>query len=374
MISIIIPTYNCEKFVEQALQSVFNQTCKDFEIIVVDDGSTDETKMVLAPYMNKIRYEYKSNGGVASARNYGLSLAQGDYIAFLDADDVYKPGKLEKQLRLFQNDPAIDVVYNDVEVADEHLQYISTLKSEGAYEAKEDFFCMLLVRQIVPGPASIMLKRECIDRGIQYPEQYKNAEDYQFIIDLASHYQFKYLAEPLYIYRRHSGNLTNSHLQQLASDVSIVKDLGIERIQEIVQNSKFNQMKKKFILAKIYMKIQEWERAEALLTKLTKQDNEPHIWFYMGNCYYMRKKFTEAACAYEKAIHQASDMAEAYNNLGAVYGKLQHFNKAKQQFENALAIRKGYMDAMYNQAQLVNAHEQYKITMRELRKVLTLYS
>jgi glycosyltransferase involved in cell wall biosynthesis len=364
MISIIIPTYNCEKYIGQAVQSLLAQTYKNFEIIVVDDGSTDETKAILEPYMDKIRYVFQINGGESSARNRGLSMAKGNYIAFLDADDIYKPNKLEQQLNVFLKDSSVDIVYNDVEVVDENLQYTSTLNSEYMYEAKEDFLCMLLVRQIIPGPASIMLRKKCIDSGIRYPEQYRNAEDYQFIINLASHYRFKYLKECLYIYRRHSKNLTNNHSMQLKSEIAIVKDLGIEKIQNIVYSSNFSLEEKKFILARIWMKIQEWDKAKKILINLVDNCMNPYAWFYLGNCYYKESNLEYAISVYEKAICEAADMAEAYNNLGCMYGLLKQADKAKILFEQALAIRKEYMDAKYNFEQILSSNSNYKITIR----------
>jgi len=373
MISIIMPAYNSANYIEQALQSLFVQTYQDFEIIVIDDGSTDNTKVVLEPYRAKLRYVYKENGGEASARNYGFSLAKGEYIAFLDADDFYKPNKLEQQIKVFKSDPSIDVVYNDVEVVNENLKYISTLKSEGVYETKEDFLCMLLVRQIVPATASMMFKRKCIERGLRYPEHYKNAVDYDFTIKLAEYYKFKYLAETLYVYRRHSGNLTNNHIQQIETEALIIKSLGFGKIKDIVRKSGFNTYTKDFILAKIFIKINEWKKAKDILSNLADRDNNPAIWFFLGNCYYAENNFTNALLFYEKAICKLPKMAEAYNNIGCMYGFLKQFDNAKKNFETALSIRNEYMDAKYNLKQLINNTHNYKITIRQLREVLTVY-
>ena len=97
-VSVVIPTYNSSQFIVETLESVFAQTYKDYEIIVVDDGSTDNTKEVLQPYTSRIKYIYKENGGPASARNVGIKSAQGEYIAFLDSDDRWLPEKLEKHI------------------------------------------------------------------------------------------------------------------------------------------------------------------------------------------------------------------------------------------------------------------------------------
>ncbi|MGR3294296.1 MAG: glycosyltransferase family 2 protein [Candidatus Scalindua sp.] len=92
-VSVIIHTYNNEKFIAETVEFVLNQTYNDYEIIVVDDGSEDGTRDALLPYMQKIRYHYKENGGIASAKNAGISLSESEFIAFLDHDDLWVPSQ-----------------------------------------------------------------------------------------------------------------------------------------------------------------------------------------------------------------------------------------------------------------------------------------
>ncbi|HUL00885.1 MAG TPA: glycosyltransferase family A protein, partial [Nitrospirota bacterium] len=120
MISVIIPTYNSDKYICEAIDSVLSQTCKDYEIIIIDDGSTDNTKNLIAENYPTVRYFYSKNKGVSSARNIGISIAQGEFIAFLDADDKWLPEKLEKQLALFENDHQVGMVFTENYYFDEH--------------------------------------------------------------------------------------------------------------------------------------------------------------------------------------------------------------------------------------------------------------
>ena len=107
LVSVVIPTYNSAKFIIQAIESVLSQTYSNYEIIVVDDGSTDNTGQVLEPYKNKISYTYQTNQGVAASRNNGIDIAQGELIAFLDADDLFLPQKLHQQVSIFLEQPQI---------------------------------------------------------------------------------------------------------------------------------------------------------------------------------------------------------------------------------------------------------------------------
>lgn len=112
LISVVIPVHNGEKFIWEAIESIFNQTYTNVEVIVIDDGSTDETKQALSHY--SIRYFYQEQRGIGSARNRGMEHAKGEYIAFLDADDVWMPGKLEKQLAQFAHDPKLAFLFGKV--------------------------------------------------------------------------------------------------------------------------------------------------------------------------------------------------------------------------------------------------------------------
>ena len=106
-ISVIVPTYNRARFVTKAIDSVLAQTYKDYEIIVVDDGSTDNTKQVLRPYMDRIHYIYQENTGVSTARNAGIRAAKGDWVAFLDSDDEWLPERLAVAMEAVQQNPRI---------------------------------------------------------------------------------------------------------------------------------------------------------------------------------------------------------------------------------------------------------------------------
>ena len=118
-VSVIIPTYNCDRFLPEAIDSVLMQTYQDYEIIVIDDGSTDQTCQVLESYQNKIRYFYQENQGSAVARNLGIKQAQGEFIAFLDADDFWiLPEKLAEQVNCFEQQPSLGSVHTGWRIVD----------------------------------------------------------------------------------------------------------------------------------------------------------------------------------------------------------------------------------------------------------------
>lgn len=184
LVSVIIPVYNGEKYIDSAINSVLKQDYSNIEIIVVDDGSFDNTKAVIKTYKNKVKYFYKKNGGVASARNYGLKVANGEFIAFLDCDDLYTEDKVSKQVEVLLENPSLGFVYNDIDVIDHDKRILYTLKSEKEFENRKDMLAYVLYRQIIPGAASIMIRKTCLNDDIYYPEEYSNSEDYLFTIRL----------------------------------------------------------------------------------------------------------------------------------------------------------------------------------------------
>ena len=118
-VSVIIPTYNREKLISRAIESVLAQVYPVYEIIVVDDGSTDATKSVLAPFNGKIKYIYQKNAGIAEARNRGIKESSGEYIAFLDSDDYWAPEKLAEQVKVLDANPQVGIVFAPMPIVNE---------------------------------------------------------------------------------------------------------------------------------------------------------------------------------------------------------------------------------------------------------------
>jgi glycosyltransferase involved in cell wall biosynthesis len=114
-VSVIIPVYNCQAYLAEAIDSVLSQTCPPGEIIVVDDGSSDDSRDVAMRYSGQVRYVHQENQGIGAARNRGVDLAAGDLLAFLDADDVWLPNKLAIQMAAFESKPDLDMVLGQVE-------------------------------------------------------------------------------------------------------------------------------------------------------------------------------------------------------------------------------------------------------------------
>lgn len=115
LVSVIIPVYNCEKYLAEAIESVLAQTYQPLEIIVVDDGSTDRSAEVAQRFSSSVRYYFQPQSGAGAARNYGTELAQGSFFAFLDADDFWVKDKLTRQMEVFDSEPEVDIVFGHIQ-------------------------------------------------------------------------------------------------------------------------------------------------------------------------------------------------------------------------------------------------------------------
>jgi glycosyltransferase involved in cell wall biosynthesis len=205
-VSVIIPTYNSAKFILESLNSAIQQTYKDIEIIVVDDGSTDNTKQVLAPFMDKICYIYKDNGGAASARNTGIKHATGKYIAFLDADDIWLPEKLELQMKLFSQNKDIDWIHTNLILIDESGIEQGIRKLPPDFATKDIFYTLFMEYWTLT--SSIIIKRGCLDIVGEFDESLPVNQDYDLWLRMAHHYKIGYIDQPLTKYRIHQAQNT----------------------------------------------------------------------------------------------------------------------------------------------------------------------
>lgn len=194
LVSVVIPTYNRAKFVTKAIDSVLAQTYKDYEIIVIDDGSTDNTQEVLEPYMDKISYIYQGNAGVSAARNTGIRTASGKWIAFLDSDDIWLPDKLASQIRCV-NRTHEKVCFTNVEFTGKKNK-LSKGKQYGE-EVFQEPFDLILQDSLVLYVQSLLIERSLIQKLGGYDERLKLAEDTRLIYNLAFETPFAYIYTPL---------------------------------------------------------------------------------------------------------------------------------------------------------------------------------
>jgi glycosyltransferase involved in cell wall biosynthesis len=222
-VSVIIPAYNSEAYLSEAIDSVLNQTVVPLDVIVVDDGSADDTPRILEPYRERIRVIVQENKGPSAARNRGIEAAAGDLIAFLDADDVWLPEKLEKQLACLEAHPRAGLVHSAV--------------IRGAPGREETFGSDDPERRIVGNCyhrlfdrcgimiSSVVVRRECLVRVGGFDEEIRRptTEDYDLWFRIARHHEIAYVEEPLVRYRLHDSNASKQTLAMTEGVLFVVR-------------------------------------------------------------------------------------------------------------------------------------------------------
>lgn len=210
LVSVIVPAYNASFYIEEGLLSLVNQTWPALEIIVVDDGSTDDTAAIvnkISQRFAQIRLHRKINGGVSSARNSGIDLARGEFIAFQDSDDRSNPDRIEKQLMFLQN--------NDLALCGCALAIFGRKPKKRRYPQTDEQLKanLLFFGKTIPG-AAVLYKKECA-KGIRFNEAMAYGEDLDFILRIAFRGNNKVgnVQEALYQYRQH-GKQATARLKQ----------------------------------------------------------------------------------------------------------------------------------------------------------------
>ena len=211
LISVIMPSYNHEHFIAEAIESVLGQTVRDLELVIIDDASTDESRSIIEKYSNRdervITAFHEENKGIAKTVNEGLGRAQGKYIAFLSSDDVWMPEKLEKQLNILSDNENL-VVWSEGLVIDSMGkstgETFSQVHNTDEKKKSGDIFEELIQGNFIFG-SSMLIKSENIE-GVRFNEDLKYLNDFQFNVDLAGMYNYYYIPEPLAFYRVHDKN------------------------------------------------------------------------------------------------------------------------------------------------------------------------
>jgi glycosyltransferase involved in cell wall biosynthesis len=204
-ISVIIPTYNRKAFVLEAVDSVLAQTYGDYELIVVDDGSVDGTAEALRHYGGQLRYFYQANQGVSMARNRGLALANGEFITFLDSDDLWLPEKLQTQVAFMDEHPEARICYTD-EIWIRRGVRVNPKKKHAKYSGWIYPHCLPLC---IISPSSALVRRGLFERVGTFDAHLYVCEDYDLWLRVAARFPVFFIPQGLIIKRGgHPGQLS----------------------------------------------------------------------------------------------------------------------------------------------------------------------
>ncbi len=244
MIDVIIPTYNNGKYLKEALWSVSEQTLAVNKVFVVDDGSTDNTAQVIASCKELLNidivYIKQNNAGPNSARNNGLSHSEAEYIAFLDADDVWVSNKLAKQMEVFNNSPFdnLGLVYGRYDTINENggPSTEKVLNIDNNYR-RNAYSALLKANKILGSASCVLIKKDVFDHVGTFDESLRYAEDWEMWLRISNKYNIDYIDEVLVHIRRHPLNNSKSRTKQIVGLFKFYKKLLYQTKNPILVSS-----------------------------------------------------------------------------------------------------------------------------------------
>lgn len=222
LVSVIIPVYNGERYLTETLNSVIAQTEQNWEIIAVNDGSSDRSLEILDEASKKepdrIRVISVSNGGVSRARNTGVSAARGIYIAFLDQDDLWVPEKLERQIQQFRSDGTLGISFTNESIIDDTGSVVREKVLTFNSRRNRGYVFGHLVFDNFIAISSVMLTRELFIKIGGFDSRYSLAEDYDFLLKAVKKVPVDYIDESLLLYREHGESGTHKKIDQITCE------------------------------------------------------------------------------------------------------------------------------------------------------------
>ncbi len=221
LISVIIPAYNAERTILETIASVQQQTYSDFEIIVINDGSTDRTSKLLNTVKDhRLKIFDYPNGGVPVARNHGLSHATGDLIAFLDADDLWTSDKLELQFAALQQYPEAGVVYSWAYYMNEKGDCFT---ADNPIFFAGNVYAQLLVRDFIVSGSNCLIKRQAVESVGKFDFSVPGSDDWDYWLRLALHWPFAVVTKPQIFYRQSSGSVSSKVEAMEQSNLKVIE-------------------------------------------------------------------------------------------------------------------------------------------------------
>lgn len=227
LVSVIIPVYNSESYLEETLASVLTQTYHNLEIIVIDDGSTDDSRYIISRFGaadKRVVSISQENAGVSNARNAGINLSHGDFIAFLDADDVWMPNNIEIKLLHIQSGD-FGLVHSNAQIIDSESHSMDQILIGKEGNLLEDL--LLWNGTCIPGPSSVVISKQVMDSIGGFDPRLSTAADMDYFIRVAKNYRIGHVNEVSWNYRIHRSNM-HSDIASMQQDILLVYKKALE--------------------------------------------------------------------------------------------------------------------------------------------------
>jgi glycosyltransferase involved in cell wall biosynthesis len=225
-VDVIIPAYNAARFLPSAIESVVAQTYRDWRIVLVDDGSTDDTEAVIAPYASRLgarlKYIRKANGGLPAARNTAVRNSSAELLALLDADDVWLPGRLARSVEAFRGAPGVGLVYGFISRIDMDGRVMDTFA--GRQKGEQGWIASGIYKRTVDLPCpTVTFRRECVEAVGLFDESLRATEDRDLWLRIAQRYEVRLVPEVIAYYRVSPNAMTTDPERMLRAQLQFIE-------------------------------------------------------------------------------------------------------------------------------------------------------
>lgn len=242
LVSVVMPTYNDEVFIACAIQSVLDQEYKNFELIVINDGSADKTSDIVYSFVQRdprVKLYTQVNKGVSAARNKGISLAVGEYIAFIDSDDIWLPEKLLLQMSLFQESGDIDFISCYAAIIDKNSNLTGLRTGENL---NGEVLSQILSVNGIPCGSTPIVRKSILEKLNGFDEDLKVSEDFDLWVRCAGCCNFKTVLKPLVAYRRSSNRLSSLYREIIDANMKIIFQKNASCLKKELKSQYFDQL------------------------------------------------------------------------------------------------------------------------------------
>jgi len=336
-ISIVIPAYNREQYIGEAIESAIAQTTPSMEIVIIDDGSTDNTAEIVSRYVsNNVRYVWKEHEGQPHSRNRGIQESRGDFILWLDSDDTLMPHTVSTYIDQLSRYPEVDVLYGKIVKTNAQDKILSENFHQDYYHNNDELISLLFSANRVPQPGT-MVRKSIYERYGGYNLDFKRAPDYEFIVRIAPHAIFKHVGIAVSTWRWHENNNASG---QLITDFS--RELEVA-----------NSMLKRFSIQQLFPDL-DWN---------DKQTSLAVAYISIGNVFMKWCDFSVA----HKYFKKSADLIpsdRAFYKLGVTAFELGRYDESKQHFDMTLKMTPDHIAAKSKHAEVEKIIEKEKLTVK----------
>lgn len=374
-VSVIIPAYNAEEYIQETIESVLNQTKKCKEIIVIDDGSVDKTLDIVRKLQVETECIYmysQKNSGASVARNFGATKAKTDWLFFLDADDKCDSELLEIYEANINKE--FSAIYSQFQQIDSQGKKITGLNTGQTLNGVIGFLEMIKRNPII-SPSGSLVKRSDFFKLKGFDESIKYVEDVDFWLRLLlSGRNIEYINQPLTYIRRHANNLTSNIGTTDTGEKTLLKKYNYHFIKELIESNVASKEKANYLLD-FQIRFNRWNEAKNSAENLNNENTKISELFLKALVELHFNNYCEAEELYNNILKVNPKHGASLNNLGIIQAQKHNYEMAQKLFETALEYNPGYFDAKQNLMKLkeFNSKQEYKFTLRELRENLLQY-